>query len=80
MCSLLYEYSNLEYAHLHVICRAHQAEDVIRILVAASQEYVNTYSTRRTIIHFRVPQLALFPVAGRGTRAARRRVNPSSSI
>ena len=45
--SLFYEYSNLEYVHIHVIRRVNQAEYVIRVLVAASQEYVNTYSTRR---------------------------------
>ena len=45
--SLIYEFSNLEYIHFHVICRVDQAEYVIRILVAASQEYVNTYSTCR---------------------------------
>jgi len=39
------EYSTLEYVHIHVIYRVHQAEYGIRILVAASQEYVNTYST-----------------------------------
>jgi len=48
--SLDYEYSNLEYEQLHVIYRVIQAEYVIRILVAASQEYVNTYSTRRVVV------------------------------
>jgi len=43
--SLFYEHSNLEYVHIHVIYRVNQAEYVIRILVAAPQEYVNTYST-----------------------------------
>jgi len=45
--TLFYEYSTLEYVHIHVIFiyRVHQAEYGIRILVAASQEYVNTYST-----------------------------------
>jgi len=38
----LYEYSNLEYVHIHVIYRVHQAEYGIHVLVAASQEYVNT--------------------------------------
>jgi len=47
--SLFYEYSTLEYAHIHVIYRVDQAEYGIRILVAASQEYVNTYSRRSTI-------------------------------
>jgi len=45
--SLFYEYSNLEYVHIRVIHRVNQAEDVIRIRVAASQEYVTTYSTCR---------------------------------
>ena len=45
--SLFYESSNLEYVHIHVIYRVNQAEYGIRILVAASQEYVNTYSTCR---------------------------------
>jgi len=45
--SLCCEYSNLEYAHIHVIYRVNQTECVIRIRVAASQEYVNTYSTCR---------------------------------
>jgi len=45
--SLCYEYSNLEYIHSHVIYRVNHAEYVIRILVAASQEYVNIYSTHR---------------------------------
>ena len=45
--SLIYEYSNLEYEHIPVEYRVHQAEHVIHIRVAASQEYVNTYSTRR---------------------------------
>jgi len=47
MFSLLYEYSNLEYVRIYVIYRGTQAEYVIRIRMAASQEYVNTYSTRR---------------------------------
>jgi len=47
MISLFYDYSNLAYVHIHAIYRVHQAEYGIRILVAASQEYVNTYSTRR---------------------------------
>ena len=44
--SLFHEYNNLEYVHIHVIYRVDQAEHVIRIRVATSQEYVNTYSTR----------------------------------
>jgi len=47
--SLFYEYSNLEYVHFHVLYRVIQADYVIRILVAAAQEYVNTYSTRRVL-------------------------------
>ena len=45
--SLFCEYSNLEYVHIHATYRVNQAKSAIRILVAASQEYVNTYSTRR---------------------------------
>jgi len=48
MCSLLYEYSNREYVRIYVIYRATQAEHVIRMFMAASQEYVNTYSALRT--------------------------------
>ena len=33
--SLFYEYSNLEYVHIHVIYRVKQAEYVIHILLAA---------------------------------------------
>jgi len=49
---LFYEYSNLECecVHSHVICRVHQAEYLVHVLVAASQKYVNTCSTRRPII------------------------------
>jgi len=43
----VYEYSNLEYEHVPVEYRLHQAENGIHIRVAASQVYVNTYSTRR---------------------------------
>jgi len=35
---------------VHVICRVDQAKYVIRILVAAPQEYVNTSPTRRIAI------------------------------
>jgi len=53
---LFYECSNLEYVDIRVIYRVHQAESGIRILVAASHEYVNTDSTRRTHTHrLRVP-------------------------
>jgi len=47
---LFCEYINLEYVWVPVIYRVHQAENVIHILVAASQEYVNTYSTCRIAI------------------------------
>jgi len=47
MFSLFYEYSNLEYVHIRVIYRVHQAEYNIRIRVAAPEECVKTYSTRR---------------------------------
>jgi len=45
--SPVYEYSILEYVHVPVEYRVHRAEYVIHICVAASQEYVNTYSTCR---------------------------------
>jgi len=45
--SPFYEYNRLEYEHVPVEYRVHRVEYVILILVAASQEYVNTYSTRR---------------------------------
>ena len=48
--SLFYEYINLEYVRIHDIYRVNQAEYVIRIRVAASQEEVNTYSTRRVVV------------------------------
>jgi len=51
MCGLLYEYSNLEYERIYVIYRVTQAEYDIRVFIAASQEYVNTYSTRRATAH-----------------------------
>ena len=38
--TLYYEYSNLEYVHVHVVFRANQAEYGIRIRMVASQEYV----------------------------------------
>jgi len=37
---------NIECVRVPVIYRVNQAEYVMHILVAASQEYVNTYSTR----------------------------------
>jgi len=51
--SLFYEYSNLEYVHIHVIYRVDWAEYFIRVLVAAPQEYENTYSTCRKRRHKR---------------------------
>jgi len=45
--SLFDEYSPLEYVRVPVIYRIYQAEYVILIVVAVSQEYVNTYSTPR---------------------------------
>jgi len=47
--SLFCEYRTLEYVRIHVIYRVDQAECGIYILVAASHEYVNTYSTRRVV-------------------------------
>jgi len=44
--SLFCEYMTLEYVRVYVMYRVDQAECVICILVATSQEYVNTYSTR----------------------------------
>jgi len=45
--SLFREYIDIEYARVPVTYRVHQAEYIIHIRVAASQEYENTYSTRR---------------------------------
>jgi len=45
--SLFCEYINLEYLRFPVIYKVNQAEYVIHIRVAASQEYVDTYSTCR---------------------------------
>jgi len=47
---LLYEYSNLECECIYAIYRVTQAEYDIHICMAASQEYVNPYSTRRVSI------------------------------
>jgi len=41
------KYVHIEYVGIHVIYRIHQAEYVIHILVVASQECVNIYSTCR---------------------------------
>jgi len=49
ICSPFYEYSILEHVHVPVLYRVHPAEYGIHIRVAASQEYVNTYSTRRVV-------------------------------
>jgi len=46
---LFCEYITLEYVRAPVIYRATQAEHGIHILVAVSQEYVNTYATRRLL-------------------------------
>jgi len=51
MLILFYEYSNLEYVRVYVIHRITQAEYGICLRMAASQEYVNTYSTRRHVSH-----------------------------
>jgi len=53
MFSLVCECSNLESVHVRVpvIYRVEQAEYVIHLPVAASQEYVNMYSTRRLTTH-----------------------------
>ena len=48
--SLFCEYINLEYVCIHAIYWVNQAEYVIHMRAAASQEYVNTYSTRRVPI------------------------------
>ena len=45
--TLFCEYIHLEYIHTHVVYRVKQAEYVIPTPVAAPQEYLNTYSTRR---------------------------------
>jgi len=46
---LLCEYIHLEYVRVPVIYRVSQAEYVIHIRVAASQEYVSIYSTCRVV-------------------------------
>jgi len=45
----LCEYINLEHVRVPVICMVNQAEYGIHIRVAASQEYVKPYSTRRVL-------------------------------
>ena len=47
--SLFCEYIDLEYVRVPVIYRVNQAEYVIHIRVAASQEYLNRYSARRPL-------------------------------
>ena len=47
MFGLFCECIYLEYVQVPVIYRVNQAEYFVHIHVAASQEYVNTYSTRR---------------------------------
>ena len=47
MLILFYEYINLEYVRIYVINRITEAEYVIHMFMAASQEYVKTYSIRR---------------------------------
>ena len=55
---LFYEYIDLENVCVPVEYRVNQAEYAVRILVAASQEYVNTYSTRRPVsLHSRSPTI-----------------------
>ena len=49
------EYMNLEYVRIDGICRVNQAEYAICIPMAAPQEYVNTYSTRRLVIGSSAP-------------------------
>jgi len=41
---LFYEYTTtLEYVYMHAMYSVNEAEYLIRVRVAASQEYVNTY-------------------------------------
>jgi len=46
--NLFCEYIDLEYVRVPVVYRVNQVEYGIHIRVVASQEYVNTYSTRKT--------------------------------
>jgi len=48
--NLFCEYINLEYVRVPVVYRVNQVEYGIHILVVASREYVNTYSTRRGVV------------------------------
>ena len=47
MFRMLYKYSYIASVRIFFMYRVAQAEYGIRILMAASQEYVNTYSTCR---------------------------------
>jgi len=49
MRGLFCEYSTLEYVRVPAIYRVIKAEYGIHIRVAASQEYVHKYSTRRDV-------------------------------
>jgi len=49
------EYGVLEYVHVPVEYRGHHMEYVVRIRVAAPQEYVNTYSPRRVRFIYGLP-------------------------
>jgi len=48
--NLFYEYIHLDYVRVPVVNRVHQVEYGVHILVVASQEYANTYSTRRVMV------------------------------
>ena len=56
--SLCYTCSNVEYVHIHVIYRVHQAEYGIPVFVVAPQEYVNrtTGHTHTTAEHTTVEE------------------------
>jgi len=54
-CRLFCEYIHLEYVRIHVVYRVNQAEYAVHIRVAASQEYVNTYSACRVGMHTNAP-------------------------
>jgi len=64
MFSLFCEYIHLEYVRIHATYRVNQTEYVIHLLVAAPQEYVNFYSTRRI---FSLPAAMHPSVAANGT-------------
>jgi len=60
--------------HIHVAYRVNQAEYGIRIFVAASQEYVNIYSTRREVtrlVVLRVNRLVTRQVTHIASRVSR---------